>query len=420
MKSRFLFVFQAVFFAGIFFAGDAFGQQDKLPEIVAKNRTQLMLKEGRFSGTAAPVLEKALAESQFVLIGEEHGTEQVPAFVSAVCNVVGPGGFHTMAVEAGPRAAAAIQPWIGSPNSREQLAQFEKKYPDTIAFFNLQPELDLLSHCAAVARGGTFQVWGLDQEFMGASGYLLTSILETHPGKQARAETERLVAKNEEARNKAAQSGNPGELFMMSASDSDLAGLRELLQKEGDATAQALLGELMESREIYYKNASAGAESNRQRALLMKRNFVRNYQATARAEGAVPKILMKFGDWHLYRGFNPLLNNDIGNTMAELADGMGMKSLHIAILAVKGTRLRFAGIGRPYQPETFRLLDDKDYQFLQPMVDHLEPSGWTMFDLRGIRNATGHGTLDRDMERLVLGYDLLILIPDSTASTQIR
>ncbi len=152
----------------------------------------------------------------------------------------------------------------------------------------------------------------------------------------------------------------------------------------------------------------------------MKKTFVRDYQATARAEGAVPKILMKFGDWHLYKGFNPLLNNDIGNMMAELADGMGMKSLHIAILAVKGTRLRFAGIGRPYQPETFRMLDDKDYKFLQPMVDHLEPAGWTMFDLRGIRKAAFSGSLDRDMERLVLGYDLLILIPDSTASAQIR
>ncbi|MGA7415634.1 MAG: hypothetical protein WBW33_34495 [Bryobacteraceae bacterium] len=420
MKNRVIFVFPALVLMAVFGTGGVFGQQDKLVDSLTKNRTQLVLKDGKFAGTAAPLLEKALAESQFVLIGEEHGTQQVPAFASAVCNVVGPLGFHTMAVEAGPRAAAAIQPWIGGANSREQLAQFEKKFPDTIAFFNLQPELELLSHCAAVAQGGTFQVWGLDQEFMGSSGYLLSRILETHPGKQATAETERLLAKNDEARASAAKSGNPGELFMMSVSDADLAGLRALLQKEGDTTAQALLDELMESREIYYKNATAGAESNRQRALLMKRNFVRNYQATARAEGAVPKILMKFGDWHLYKGFNPLLNNDIGNTLAELGDGMGMKSLHIAILAVKGTRLRFAGIGRPYQPETFQMLDDKDYKFLQPMVDDLEAGGWTMFDLRGIRKAAFQGLLDRDMERLVLGYDLLILIPDSTASTQIR
>ncbi len=420
MKRIAVFVLQAVVLVGALGTGGAFGQQDKLLDSLTANRTQLVLRDGNFTGTGASVLEKALAQSQFVLIGEEHGTQEVPAFTSAVCNVVGPLGFHTMAVEAGPQAVAALQPWIGSKKSGEQLAHFEKKFPDTIAFFNLQPELDLLSHCAAVAQGGTFQVWGLDQEFMGSSGYLLTSILETHPGKQATTETERLLANNEEARTSAAKSGNPGELFMMSATDSELAGLRELLKEDGNATAQALLAELMESREIYYKNATAGAESNRQRALLMKRNFVRHYQATARAEGAVPKILMKFGDWHLYKGFNPLLNNDIGNTMVELADGMGMKSLHIAILAVKGSRLRFAGIGRPYQPETFRMLDDKDYKFLQPMVDHLEPSGWTMFDLRAIRKAAFQGTLDRDMERLVLGYDLLILIPDSTASTQIR
>jgi hypothetical protein len=420
MNIRAFLVLTAVVSVAVLSGAIAFGQQDKLSDELTKSRSQLLLKDGRFSGTGAAGLTKALEESQFVLIGEEHATEQVPAFTSAVCDMIGPLGFHTMVVEVGPRAMEAVQPWIGSKNGREQLAQFEKKFPDTIAFLNLQPELDLLSHCAATSQGGQFQVWGLDQEFMGASGYLLTGILETHPGKQATAETERLLAKNEEARAKAAQSGNPGELFMMSATDAELEGLRELLKTEGDAKAQAILAELMESREIYYKNSTAPDESNRQRALLMKRNFVRDYQTTVRAEGAVPKMLLKFGDWHLYKGFNPLQNNDIGNMVAELADGMGMKSLHIAVLAVKGTRLRFAGIGRPYQPETFRVLDDKDYQFLRPMVDRLEPTGWTMFDLRGIRKTAGRGTLDRDMERLVLGYDLLILIPDSTASTQIR
>ncbi len=401
-------------------SAQAFGQQDKLSEELTKDWSQLILKDGRFSGPGARVLEKALGESQFVAIGEEHATEQVPAFTSAVCDVLGPLGFHTKVVEVGPRAMEAVQPWIGSKSSREQFAQFEKKFPDTIAFLNLQPELDLLSHCAASSQGGQFQAWGLDQEFMGASGYLLTGLLETHPGKQATAEAERLLAKNEEAQKKAAQSGNPGEHFMMSATDAELAGLHELLKTEGDAKAQALFGDLMESREIYYKNSTASDESNRQRALLMKRNFVRDYQTTVRAEGAVPKMLFKFGDWHLYKGFNPLQNNDIGNMVAELADGLGMKSLHIAVLAVKGTRLRFAGIGRPYQPETFRMLDDKDYQFLRPMVDHLEPAGWTLFDLRAIRKTAVRGSLDRDMERLVLGYDLLILIPDSTAATQIR
>jgi erythromycin esterase-like protein len=134
MRNRVIFVLALLVFVGTFCVADALGQQDKLLDSLTKNRTQLVLKDGKFTGTGAPVLEKALAESQFVLIGEEHGTEQVPAFASAVCNVVGPLGFHTMAVEAGPRAVAAMQPWIESKNGREQLAQFEKKFPDTIAF----------------------------------------------------------------------------------------------------------------------------------------------------------------------------------------------------------------------------------------------------------------------------------------------
>ena len=126
---------------------------------------------------------------------------------------------------------------------------------------------------------------------------------------------------------------------------------------------------------------------------------------------------MKFGDWHLYKGFNPLQNNDIGNFVTELADGQGAKAVHIIILPVKGTRLRFAGIGRPYSPESFKMLDDNDYKFMQPFVDSAGSEGWTVFDLRKLRD---EAISDFSLQRLVLGYDLLVLIPEATAATQIR
>jgi len=119
----------------------------------------------------------------------------------------------------------------------------------------------------------------------------------------------------------------------------------------------------------------------------------------------------------LYKGFNPLQNNDIGNFMTELADGQGTKALHIIILPVKGTRLRFAGIGRPYSPESFKMLDDNDYKFMQPFVDGAGSEGWTVFDLRKLR---GEAISDLSLQRLVLGYDLLVLIPEATPATQIR
>lgn len=402
----------------------ALAQEHKFTERLLQNRYQIDFQEGRLAGTGLPVLQKALAGAQFVLIGEDHGIAQIPQFAGAVCDLIGPQGFRTMAIESGPLAANELQKWITADSGRASLVNFEKKFPETIAFYNFQEEYDLLTHCAHAAQGGNFRLWGLDQELMGASGLILTRILETHPGQQAADEARRLLQKNDDAHAAAVKSGSPGDIFMMTASDDELNNLRELLRKQGNPASQALIEALIKSRDIYQKNMNgSGYESNRERALLMKSNFVTDYKQATQADGAPPKVLLKFGAWHMYKGINPLRNNDMGNFVTELADGQGATSLHIAILGAKGSQLRFAGIGRPYQPAEFNLAEDKDsdFLFLKPMFDNLEPEGWTMFDLRGLRK--GFRTLepvDNEMERIIFGYDLLVLVPNATPSKQIQ
>ena len=317
-----------------------------------------------------------------------------------------------------------MEQWASDKDGRAHLVAFEKKFPDSIAFYNFQEEFDLLSGCAHSATGGKFQLWGLNQELMGASGLLLTRILETHPGKEAAVTAQELLQKNDGAYAKASKSGNPGDVYMMSASDDDLNKLNDLLKTQGNAAAQSLMAALIESRQIYQKNMSgAGADSNRQRALLMKRTFIADYQRAERAEGHAPKVFFKFGAFHMGKGFNLLHNNDIGNLVTELADSHGTKSLHIVMLGVKGSQLHFAGIGQPYQASDFSLAADKDsdFLFLKPMFDNLEGDGWTMFDLRGLRKGfRSLGPVDKELERMIFGYDLLVLIPEARASQQVR
>jgi hypothetical protein len=402
----------------------AVAQENKFSDRLLQNRYQLHFQEGRLSGTGLPVLQNALLGAQFVLIGEDHGISQIPQFAGAVCALVGPQGFHTMAIETGPLAANELQQWITRDTGRADLVDFEKKFPETIAFYNFQEEYDLLSHCARSAQGGTFQLWGLDQELMGSSGFILTRILETHPGKRAADEAQRLLQKNDQAHAAAIKSGSPGDIFMMAASDGELNALRDFLRTEGNSTSQVLIDALIKSRDIYQKNMNgSGYESNRERALLMKSNFINDYKQATKAEGVPPRVLLKTGAFHMYKGINPLRNNDLGNFVAELADGQGAKSLNIVIVGVKGSQLRFAGIGRPYQPGDFNLAEDKDsdFLFLKPIFDNLESAGWTMFDLRGLR----HGfrslePVDKEMERMIFGYDLLVLVPNATPSRQIQ
>jgi hypothetical protein len=134
-------------------------------------------------------------------------------------------------------------------------------------------------------------------------------------------------------------------------------------------------------------------------------------------------VIFKFGAWHLFKGINPLHNNDLGNLVTELADYQHAKSVHILIVAVRGKQLHFAGIGRPFQAADFNLAEDKDSDFLylKPMFDSVGAEGLTLFDLRAFRKAfKSMGTVDREMERLIYGYDFLVLVPNAIPSTQIQ
>ena len=79
---------------------------------------------------------------------------------------------------------------------------------------------------------------------------------------------------------------------------------------------------MIEGHEIYLKNMQGSPESNNQRARLLKRNFRLDLEKAA-AGDQPQKVLVKFGEWHLYKGFNPLHQRDLGNYIAEVADAQG-------------------------------------------------------------------------------------------------
>jgi hypothetical protein len=366
----------------------------------------------------------ALEDAQFVLLGEDHGIAQIPQFDAAVCGVLGSKGFHDLAIEVGPSAAEELNQVLAEKDGRTRFVAFNKEFPETVAFYNWSGEYDFLASCSQSAAGGKSRLWGLDQELMGASRLLLTQILKQQLSPAAAAEGRHLLEENDAAHVQAAKTGNPFDLFMMSASDAELAHFRDTLVHEGNPGLPKMLDGILESREIYRKyQLGLGFESNRQRALLMKRNFIRNYRLDRDADSNPPKVILKFGGEHLFKGFNPLHNNDLGNFIAELADYQRSKSVHILILGVKGKQARFAGIGKPWEAADFNLAEDKDSDFLylKPFFEKTANEGMTIFDLRAFRNDFGSlGAVDREMERLVFGYDFLVLIPNAIPAATLQ
>src|ERR1700676_1048081 len=395
-------------------------QNAEFTEVLKKNRGAISVQDGKLAGPSAEVLRMALAEAQFVALGEDQGIRQIPEFAAALCAELAPHGFHHMGLEIGMYVAPELEKMARSTDGAKQLAEFEKKYPETLAFYNWQEEFAMLQKCESAASPGHMTIWGLDQEFMGATGFLADKILATNPGPEAKAAVETLLKETSEARAAAAKSGSPGDLSMMTAKQEELDHLRDLLKKQGKPEAQKLFDAFLVSREIYQKNMSGYYyKSNRQRALLMKKNFSEPFAASSQSDGVLPKVFFKFGAYHMFRGINPLHSSELGNLIGEAAEANQFKSVHILIAGVKGEQLHFVGIGNPGEPAPLYLAGDKDSPFLffKPLFDAQVENSWTLYDLRALRDGfSKYGKIDPELGRVIFGYDFVVFIPDPKAS----
>lgn len=380
-----------------------------LPSLLLQSRLPLCVDGGVFGGAGWRLILDRISDADFIAIGEDHLTQEIPLFAGALCDVLGPQGLSALAVEAGPEAARFVNANLRIPDHLARMAGLVDRYPDAVAFLDVVQENDLASRCSKASSRADFEIWGLDQEFLGSAGWLLDQILDQPLQSNTRAVMLRLRGQERSYASAASGSGDPARLFLFQVSDDDLAAAEECIQKEGSDVVRRLFAALRTTHEIYKGSMSDAGESNARRARLLKRNLATHLAASSMSTRP-RKILAKFGEWHLYRGYNPLDVRDLGNFVAEYADVNGGRSLHIAVLGAKGTHAVYGGYARPAREEPFVMTDDPDYAWLKDAVALAEPQGWTLFDLQQLRGRK-LSRLPLEWQRLALGYDILVLIP---------
>lgn len=393
----------------------ALAQTASLDDTLTAVRRPIVVRDGRLEGAGADVLKAAMAATPYVLIGEDHGLAEVPLFSAAVFRELAARGTRDIVLEIGPEAGRRLMRVLGSADPAAETSVWMQRYPDSLAFYNLQQELAFL-RAARAAAGPELKISGIDQELLGAGRMLLESIGAKDPALPA------LLAQEREARAKAVTTGNPMDLFMITGPADALTSLRDRLTAARRPQDAALVASLLDSRGIYAQFAQSGFLSNLTRAALMKRYYVDQVPAARRA--APPPALFKLGATHVMKGFNTLNSREIGNYIAELADGLGTPSLHILIMAVKGNQRRFAGVGKPYIAAPVDQVGPgvSDFPYAKPVFERaLAEQGWSLFDFREMRRwANRQADLDPRLLRLIFGFDLAILIPEGTPSDEIR
>jgi len=220
-------------------------------------------------------------------------------------------------------------------------AAFLKDHPLSTAFYDTREEFEFL-RAAAKASGSKLRIIGFDQELMGNGKALLEAVREQELPPQIATRVGELLTAEQDALADAKGAGRPDLLH-------DDRALQELLDFQSALKLARLdstpIDNLLASRAIYEEFSRNGYASNVQRSLLMRQYF------TA-AGGAEPgrKVLLKAGGEHAFKGLNPLRNRDLGNFVAELAEGLQQRSVHILMFAAAGQQLTFAGAGKPMRP----------------------------------------------------------------------
>lgn len=402
----------------LFVSVAAAGQDSLLLETLEANRKTFQLENGLLQGSGADFFQRAAEENQFFLIGENHGLAEIPQFTAALYGLISRESYTYFATETGPYTAAMLQQLTHRAEFLSDLKQLLAQYPWSIPFYGWKEEAQMLDDIVGDRNPGEPVIWGLDQEFAGSPRLLLPELVGMISNETGKSVVQKYAEKAQAGFEETLQTGNPSPMFFYQATTDDFEQLRKAVGE--DERAEQLLDELEESWEIYQQFFTRqGYASNRQRAEMMKRHFLAYYRAAVRSD-SLPKVLIKLGSNHVYRGANSLNVFDIGNFVSEFASVQGTGSFHLYVIGKKGTQNAYnpftdeSAKQQPYDAESY--LDHID---IDPFLSLSREDAWSVFDLRPLRSLLFNKKIkdiDPALEKLIWSYDAFLVIPEVHAA----
>ncbi len=372
----------------------------------------LEFSDDMLGGPGGDRLRSALADAQFIALGEDHGLAGPPQLAMALAKAAEavPGAdvlFH--AVEVGPLTTR----WTQDILAKGGVAALDRALDGRALMMPFLSNVEDAELAVRFAKSG--RLFGIDQEFV-ASPILLLELLAARTRDYAVRTRLSVAAKADIA---AIAEGRFNDVWLMTATDAQFALLREHFA--GDAKAKEMINALAVSAEVYrLNNVGRYLENNEQRTALIQRYFL---DAWNDASPQRPRVLFKMGASHMGRGTTPPWIYDIGSLLPGLAASEGRRSLHILYLPLSG-KIRAI---RPGPTGLTSVIDVND-QHVGPILTAagidpatLPATGHVLIPLAPIRHAVAankklHG-LPHDVRFMLLGFDYLVTTRDAKAAT---
>lgn len=417
MSRRVSVLFAAVLGA-LSFAGPSFadpGETDVLSSALEAHRLALEFDGANLRGPGAERLLADARAAQFVLVGEDHGFAETPAFVQALYRdlVNTPDRYRALAIEVGPLSAARVEEALH--RDRNALAQTQALFPFALPFLAWRENAALAT--SVVREDGGAELWGVDQEFLLSSRMHFMRLADLAPTPDARQMAQDYARRDREAYRTMVEKHDPQSTLLTHLTQADFDGLRKAFTgaKPG---ALAIVDALEESARIYRSQESDSNVSNRARALLMKRNFMASYAPLAQRDGK-PRVLFQMGAYHLGRGLSPTRQFDLGNLVSELAASRAEHSYHVLVLAAGGEVNHWF----PFLPDAaakkapYAAAEELETVGAKPLLGKVLPRKWTLFDLVALRDVPGiRKAGGPEFARLLDAYDAVVLMDTAHAA----
>lgn len=365
----------------LFITNFNYAQNRVLDSLVQKNSFPFQVEKNvSFQGKGWDVLLDEIKQSNSVLLGETHFTNEIPYFTNAIINEV---KFDNYLLEVDPYSVDIIETKIKSL-SAEKLNSFVKEYSTNFSFLEQEPEFDLFKD---LVKRNT-KIYGVEQISIFADQMIISRLKETSKNKKAIEIYDQMLHNS-----KLAASKEGLEKYYLLSEDC-LQKIDLLLKLKLSDKERKQIEDLKLSREIYTKRSHP-----------LRIQLLKNILLTQLADWKNKKNLFKFGANHLPKGETILTKTDIydiGNLISNIEEASFRKSLHIMIVG-KGE-------------------DGNDNASFKSFLNVAKEDQWYCFDLRPLKKSILQNKLKVDdvyLSRVIKGYDYLIYIPKITKSKDI-
>lgn len=364
---------------------------------VAAHTYTATLDGDTLTGPGADWLVNRGQEADHFLMGERHGTAEIPKVAASLYERLAEHGYGPVALEIGPFAAQATDEALeegGYPALESLITRYESP---AIPFLNRREESEM---AARMAEAGA-TIWGVDYEFIFSLPMHLDALAEQAETSQ---EHEAVETAQQQMREEWGGARGPA---VAAADPAALQSLRAAFEPRGDEAALARIDALLESNAIYapyVRNEGTFFESSNRRESLMKEQLIDSIRGWEAEHESAPKVFHKnahVAKHHADHRYIPL-----GSFMTEWARTRGEETFH-AVADCNGGEIPQTGQGGGGSCTAWIGGEGS------PFADHLRDDAITVIDLQALRAPYfDSDILPDEVRHMLVAYDAYVAIPD--------